>query len=51
VTAAATAGKSTVLFVGDKPALLATAKGVTASGAGPAAWKIDDAGQSVLTAD
>lgn len=47
---AATAGIATNLTVGGTPALLATAKGVTASGAGPSTWVVDDAGQKPLAA-
>ncbi|MFD3566001.1 hypothetical protein [Streptomyces sp. NPDC058667] len=41
-------GLARKLTVGGKPALLATAAGVTASGQGPGTWKVADPGQNVL---
>src|SRR6476659_6245643 len=50
VTSPSTAGMSTTLFIGGKPALLATATGQTASGAGLGKWTVSQAGQTQLQA-
>ncbi|MFD8756891.1 hypothetical protein ACFV0O_38830 [Kitasatospora sp. NPDC059577] len=39
------------LLVGEQPALLATAGGATASGAGPGKWQVTDPGQQILEAE
>lgn len=44
-------GLATLLSVGGRPALLATAGGVTASGAGPGTWRVTDPGQQILEAE
>jgi hypothetical protein len=43
-------GLATKLTVGNLPVLLATASGLTASGAGPGTWKVSDPGQQKLEA-
>ncbi|GHG11746.1 MULTISPECIES: hypothetical protein [Streptomyces] len=48
LTPATPDGWSRKLTVGGTPVLLATASGVTASGAGPGRWTVSDPGQNVL---
>ncbi|MFI9047314.1 hypothetical protein [Streptomyces sp. NPDC053427] len=43
-------GLSISLTVSGQPVLLATASGITASGAGPGTWQVVDPGQTILEA-